>query len=68
MKKGFLAGLVVLVFALGGCGTLSFGQLGSAFSKVGDVLSDECADVPTSEVKNCLAALKDKVTEDEAVE
>ena len=68
MRKGLVAGLMVLAFAIGGCETFSFGQLGNAFTKVGDALSDECADVPTSEVKNCLAALKDKVTEDEAVE
>jgi hypothetical protein len=68
MKKGLIAGLAVLAFAIGGCETFSFGQLGSAFNKVGDALSDECADVPTSEVEDCLAALRDKVTEDEAVE
>jgi hypothetical protein len=68
MKKRLLAVLVVLAFVIGGCETFSFGQLGSIFTKAGDVLSDECADVPTSEVKACLEALKNKATEDEAVE
>ncbi len=68
MVKKLLVVLTVLLFTVVGCETFSFGQLGNIFTKAGDALSGECADVPTSEVKACLESLKDKATEDKAVE
>lgn len=64
MAKKLLTGLMVLSFAMVGCETFSFGQLGSLFTKAGDALSGECDGVPVSEAKACLEALKDKVVED----
>ena len=51
----------MLALGLGGCGTLSFGQIGNVLSKIGTTLQGECDDVPTNEIKECIAALKDKV-------
>ncbi len=74
MNKGFIVVLMVLALGLGGCAGLSFGQVGDVFTKLGATLQGECEDVPTNEIKDCLAALKEKALpadetlEDEVVE